>query len=65
MTYKPKTQAERWFAFTVYASRRGNKRRKRQMQCGYGDHYQCKHVDERQQILSAIHKDEMKGWWCP
>ncbi len=57
---RPYTDAEWHFLCSAYTSRRGNRRRKRQMQCGYNDHYQCKHVDRRQVILARIHAAEMR-----
>jgi len=62
MTYRPKTQAERLFRWSVSASRRGNRRRKSKKNSWYDDGWWYSGQLRKRRSLDREHRHEIEEW---
>lgn len=60
MTYRPKTRAERWFRWSVFASRRGNRRRKIKKHDWANDDYWWYGEQRRRRSLDREHARDVR-----
>lgn len=62
MTYTPKTRAERLFRWSVFASRRGNRRQKTKKHDWFDDGWWWAGEARKRRSLDREHRREVQDW---